>query len=89
MFEVDKLMLPGTSGSAIVNVATNRVIGYAHAYRSFQIPSKTRVTEDVRIIPGLFSVKTNREVLTTNTLSLAVDLRNAEGYLKELGYVSK
>src|SRR6266849_8835481 len=27
MFEVDKLMLPGTSGSAIVNVATNRVIG--------------------------------------------------------------
>jgi hypothetical protein len=89
MFEVDKLFIPGASGSPIVNVATNKVIGYVHGYRSSKIPSSIRVTENIQLIPGLWTIKMNRELLMSSTLSIGVDLRNAESYLKEMGFVSK
>ena len=49
MLEVDKLFIPGASGSPILNSQTRQVIGYVHGYRTFALNSNVEVTEDVEI----------------------------------------
>lgn len=91
MLEVDKLFLPGSSGSPILNSETNRVIGYVHGYRAFALGSKVDMTEDVEI--GLDAVFTKEKLKyqppLVTSVSLGIDLRTAQSFFAEEGYVGK
>jgi hypothetical protein len=89
MLEVDKPFFPGASGSAIVNVATNKVIGIIHGLRMFQNPSGQQMTGDAQLFFGLLNIKMKNDLPMVVSLSLGVDLRTVESYLKQAGYVSE
>lgn len=48
MLEIDKLFIPGASGSPILNSDTKQVIGYVHGYRTFALNANVDVTEEWR-----------------------------------------
>lgn len=91
MLEVDKLFIPGASGSPILNAQTRQVIGYVHGYRAFAFNSNLDVTEDVEM--GLDAVYTKEKLKyrppLVTSISLGIDLRTAEAYLGQEGYVGK
>jgi len=81
MYEVDKVFVPGASGSPIVNAATGEVVGYVHGLHSIEIPSDT----ELRLALGLL----RSPIPMITPVSLGVDVRSSENYLKESGYVPK
>ena len=90
MLEVDKLFIPGSSGSPILN-ASNQVIGYVHGYRAFALGSNVETTEDVEI--GLDAVFTKEKMKykppLVTSVSLGIDLRTARQFFAAEGYVGK
>ena len=91
MLEVDKLFIPGASGSPILNAQTMEVIGYVHGYRTFALSSNVEVVEDVEIgeQSELKKQKLKYRLPLVTSLSLGIDLRTAERFLVDEGYVAK
>ncbi len=91
MLEVDKLFIPGASGSPIMNANTKRVVGYVHGYRTFALSSNVEVTEDVELgeQSALKKEKLKYRLPLVSSVSLAIDLRTAGPFLVEEGYVAK
>jgi len=89
MLEVDKLFIPGASG--ILNSHTRQVIGYVHGYRTFALNSNVEVIEDVEIgeESAFRKEKLKYKPPLMTSVSLAIDLRTAEGYLAKEGYIGK
>lgn len=81
MYEIDKVFMPGASGSPIVNTATEEVVGYVHGVHAVEIPSDT----ELRLALGLL----RSPIPMITPVSLGVDVRSSEKYLKESGYVPK
>jgi Trypsin-like peptidase domain len=91
MLEIDKLFLPGSSGSPILNSETNQVIGFVHGYRAFALGSNIETTEDVEIglDAELIKEKLKYRPPLVTSVSLGIDLRTAQPFFAEEGYVSK
>ena len=89
MLEVDKLFIPGASGSPILNAQTMEVIGYVHGYRTFALSSNVEVVEDVEIGEQSELKKLKYRLPLVTSLSLGIDLRTAERFLVDEGYVAK
>ncbi len=89
MIEVDKLFIPGVSGSPVVDTLSGKVIGYVHGFRSWPIPTASEVTQGVEIIEGTKkrSVQMKSLVPLVASLSLAIDLRSATKVLNDLGLI--
>lgn len=91
MLEVDKLFIPGSSGSPILNADTRQVIGYVHGYRAFALGSNIDMTEDVEI--GADSTWTKEKLKfrppLVTSVSLGIDVRTAHPYFVQEGYVEK
>jgi V8-like Glu-specific endopeptidase len=89
--EVDKLFIPGASGSPILNAQTMEVIGYVHGYRTFALSSNVEVVEDVEIgeQSELKKQKLKYRLPLVTSLSLGIDLRTAERFCVDEGYVAK
>jgi hypothetical protein len=85
MLEVDKLFIPGASGSPILNANTMQVIGYVHGFHPFTINSNLEVTEDAELQFGdgteFKKEKLKHRLPLVTTISLGIDLRTAESYL--------
>ena len=81
MLEVDKLFIPGASGSPILNAQTMEVIGYVHGYRTFALSSNVEVVEDVEIgeQSELKKQKLKYRLPLVTSLSLGIDLRMLNG----------
>jgi hypothetical protein len=87
MLEVDKLFIPGVSGSPIVHTESGNVISYVHGYRAFPVDASVTVENDAQITyPGqaVETVKLKHALPLVTTLSLAIDLRSAEALLRPL-----
>jgi len=65
------------------NLATNKVIGYGHGLHHFQLTSAKAA--EVQIAFGFIKISTP----AIGALTRGIDLRSAEGYLKQLGYIGK
>ena len=91
MLEIDKLFMPGASGSPIINADTKQVIGYVHGYRAFALNSNLEFTEDAEFGEGpeLKKEKLKHKLPLVTSVSLGIDLRTVESYLIQEGYVSK
>jgi len=91
MLEVDKLFIPGASGSPILNSHIMQVIGYVHGYRTFALNSNIEVIEDVEIREesAFRKEKLKYKPPLMTSVSLGIDLRTAEGYLAKEGYTAK
>lgn len=85
LLEVDMLFIPGSSGSPIIDVASNRVIGYVHGFKSWPIPTNTEVQHPFTLTDeqGLRTVNLKYNKPLMASLSLGIDLRAIEGYLNE------
>jgi hypothetical protein len=84
LIEVDKLFIPGSSGSPILNVESNKVIGYVHGFKSWPIPTNTEIKQKVEITENTNSknVDLKYNLPLTASLSLGIDIRTMENYLK-------
>jgi len=90
ILEVDKLFLPGASGSPLLNTDTRQVVGYVQGYRAYALNSGLNVTEDVEIgDKSLTREKLKFEPRLITSLSRAIDLRTAQEFFSEEGYVTK
>ena len=91
MLEVDKLFIPGSSGSPILNADTKQVIGYVHGYRAFALESNVTRTEEVEIGSDaeLAKEKLKYKPPLVTSVSLGIDLRTAQRYFAQAGYVEK
>ena len=89
LIEVDKLFIPGSSGSPILNVQLNKVIGYVHGFKSWPISTNTEMKQKVEITENENSrnVKLKYNLPLTASLSLGIDLRTVESYLKINGLI--
>jgi Trypsin-like peptidase domain len=89
MLEIDKLFLPGASGSPILNSGTKQVIGYVHGYRAFALNSNIDVTEEVEMgdATELRGQRLKYKPPLVTSVSLGIDLRTAGSYLVGEGYV--
>lgn len=89
LIEVDKLFIPGLSGSPILSVASNKVIGYVHGFRSWPIMTSTEFKHRVEMIDGANSknIDLKYKLPLVGSLSLAIDIRTMENYLKEGGFI--
>jgi hypothetical protein len=85
LLEVDKLFVPGSSGSPILNAATNRVIGYVHGFRSWPIITNTEMKQVVEITENALgrSVELREKVPLVASLSLGIDVRAVENHLRK------
>jgi len=84
MIEVDQLFIPGSSGSPILDVESNKVIGYVHGFKSWPVPTNTEVKQGVEITENAkarnVDLKYNLPLMTS--LSLGIDVRTIEEYLR-------
>ena len=90
ILEVDKLFIPGSSGSPIINADNKQVIGYVHGYRAFAFGSNITVTEDVEIGADMLSKeKLKYAPPLLSSVSLGIDLRTAQPFFAQAGYLEK
>ena len=91
MLEIDKLFLPGASGSPILNAETRSVIGYVHGYRAFALNTNIEVTENAEVAEDseFKKEKLKHKLPLVTSISVGIDLRTAEGYLTQEGYIAK
>ncbi len=91
MMEIDKLFIPGSSGSPILNSSSGRVIGYVHGFRSWPIVTNNELKQKVEIIENSNSknVELKYNIPLVTSLSLGIDIRAAETYLKDEKFIKK
>lgn len=84
LIEVDNLFVPGCSGGPILNTASGRVIGYVHGFKSWPVETNTEITQKVKITDESTSedLKLTSKNLMTASLSLGIDVRTIEEYLR-------
>jgi S1-C subfamily serine protease len=89
LFEVDKLFIPGSSGSPILDIESSRVIGYVHGFRSWPITTGTSVSHPVELTENgnIRNVSLRYNMLLGTSLSLGIDLRTVETYLRENHFI--
>lgn len=85
--EVDKLFIPGVSGSPIVDAKSGEVIAYVHGFRSWPIPTASEITQSVELTEHgkARQVSLKSMLPLTTSLSLAVDVRAVEAVLRKEG----
>ena len=85
LMEVDKLFIPGSSGSPILNSNSDKVIGYVHGFRSWPIQTGTEINQQVELTEEntskIVSLKQKLPLITS--LSLGIDVQTIESYLRE------
>ena len=89
LLEIDKLFLPGASGSPILNSTTNCVIGYVHGFRSWPIPANTEINQEVELndngLKRKLGLKQTLPLITS--LSLGIDIRSVRQTLNDEGFL--
>lgn len=82
--EIDKLFIPGCSGGPILNSESNSVIGYVHGFKTWPI-GELPISQQVEIVENEVSrsATLNNKHVLTGSLSLGVDMRTIEAYLKD------
>lgn len=89
--EVDKLFVPGASGSPILNKDGSDVIGYVHGYKPFSIATlpaseSVEVRELDNAPPKKETIQFSMPLMST--ISVGIDLRTAENFLRQEGLVA-
>jgi S1-C subfamily serine protease len=89
MIEVDKLFIPGSSGSPILDTASNKVIAFVHGFKSWPIGTNTEVQHPFQLVEN----NTSREMILkynlpfVTSLSLGIDVRTIETFLRENNFL--
>jgi len=89
LIEVDKLFIPGSSGSPILDIKSNKVIGYVHGFKSWPIFTNTEIEQRVEIIENANprNVGLKYALPLVASLSLGIDLRTIESYLETEDFI--
>jgi len=89
LLEVDKLFIPGSSGSPILDVESERVIGYVHGFRSWPIMTNSLISHLVELTENTNTRNANLRynIPLATSLSLGIDLRSVETYLRENHFI--
>lgn len=89
LLEVDQLFMPGVSGSPIIERESSRVIGYVHGFQSWAIKTNSDFSHEVDLTENgqKRTVSLKHKLPLVASLSLAVDLRSAENWLKENHFI--
>jgi S1-C subfamily serine protease len=89
MIEVDKLFIPGSSGSPILEKENNKVIAFVHGFRSWPIPTNTEIQQPFHLLENNSSrqidLKYNLPLVAS--LSLGIDVRTIERYLRDGNFI--
>lgn len=90
LFEVDQLFIPGSSGSPILSFETGKVIGYVHGFKSWPIPTNNEIIQKVEVTESgnLKEVDLKYKLPFMASLSLGIDARTIEEYLKTSNFIS-
>jgi len=91
LIEIDKLFIPGASGSPILNTESNKVIGYVHAFRSWPIPTGSEIKQTAEITENGNSknIDLKYNVPLVASLSLGIDTRTIQVYLENGNFLPK
>lgn len=88
ILEIDKLFIPGCSGSPILNV-DNKVIGFVHGFKSWPIPTNTEVAHPFELTENNASrlVDLKYKIPLMASISLGIDIRTIETYLRDNNFI--
>jgi hypothetical protein len=89
--EIDKLFIPGSSGSPILSSTTNRVIGFVHGFRAWQIETNVETENDAVITNNNAQESSKikyRKTPMMTSLSLGIDVLTIRQVLIDQGIVA-
>jgi len=91
LLEIDQLFLPGCSGSPVFSTKKKEVIGYVHGFKSWPIITNHVINYEAEISENSTIHKSHikSKAILTASLSLAIDIKNVENFLREDKFITK